>query len=159
MCGVVGSIDPAALRQRVAQLSPGVVLRLYNDRAHKHKWHILICALQDRSLVFLINTRPAPFIQRQPDRLARHIEISKAEHPFLDYDCTVACDDVVAIEGVRELAHGMVNGRVEVLGRITPNLCEAIVNASAGSQLIAPRDVQLIASSLGGMKSLKNPSR
>ncbi len=145
-----GRLDPATLRQCAAKLVPGVVLRLHNERAKKQKWHVLICAMQDRSLAFLINTRVAPFIRRQPDRLARHVPIGKLEHPFLDYDSTVACDDAIVIENVRELAQGIAEGRVEVLGRIATSLQAAIVAASIGSRLIADRDAQLIAFSLGG---------
>jgi hypothetical protein len=95
----------------------------------------------------LINTGIAPFIARQPERLSRHIDILKFEHAFLDHDSKIACDDLVVLEGFRELARRMAERDVEVLGRVTDPCAQRILGACAGSKLISERDHALIVES------------
>lgn len=137
--------DPAALRQQLAALRPGVVLHLYQSVAGKDKFHVLIAAAADRSLGFLINTHPSPFIERQADRLRRQLLMSKALHPFMHHDSYIACDDPVPLPLSNDLAVGLCAGRIQRVGVVHVSLHKLIGAAADGSGLIAPRDAELIA--------------
>jgi hypothetical protein len=137
--------DQAALRQQMMSLRAGVVLHLYQPLAGKEKFHVLIAALGDRSLGFLINSRPSPFIERQADRLRRQLLMSKDLHPFLQHDSYVACDDTVKLPCARDLAEGLCVDRIQRVGIIHVSLHGPIRAAAEGSRLIATRDAELIA--------------
>jgi hypothetical protein len=138
-------MDPAALRQYAGTLRAGVVLRMHQPIAEKIKRHVLIAASGDRSLAFIINSNPSPFLQRQPYLLRRQVLMSKAEHPFMQHDSYIACHDTVRLDPIDALAAGLVGGSVRRLGFIRDDLWESICVASAGSRLISPRDQKLIA--------------
>jgi hypothetical protein len=137
--------DQAALRQHMTSLVAGAVLHLYQPLAGKQKFHVLIAALGDRSLGFLINSRPSPFIERQPDRLRRHLLMPKALHMFMEHDSYIACDDPVNLPCARDLAEGLCMNRIQRVGIIHASLHGSIRAAAEGSQLIATRDAELIA--------------
>jgi len=145
--------DPAALRQIAAQLQAGVVLNLYSPVAGKDKFHILIHAGSERSLAFIINTRPAPFVLKDPDRASRHIVIPKALHAFLDYDSHIACDEALGIAcgpgrsigTMQHVINAVVTNEAKIIGSLDRSMFAAVAAAAAGSRLIAPRDAVLIA--------------
>src|ERR1700674_2821178 len=144
--------DPAALRQVAAQLQVGVVLNLYLPIAGKDKIHILIHADNNRSLAFIINSRPAPFILRDPNRASRHILMPKTLHPYLDYDSHIACDEAVGIAcgpsnrigTVQELIAAIIAKKVKVIGSLDRSMFPQVVAAANGSRLIAARDAAII---------------
>jgi hypothetical protein len=138
-------MDPAALRQYAGALRAGVVLRLHQPIAEKIKRHVLIAATGERSLAFIINSKPSPFIQRQPDLLRRQVLMTKADHSFMQHDSYIACHDIVRLDPIDRLAVGIANRTVERLGYIEQAVCELICVASEGSRLISPRDQKLIA--------------
>jgi hypothetical protein len=137
--------DQAALRQQMMSLRAGVVLHLYQPLAGKEKFHVLIAALGDRSLGFLINSRPSPFIERQADRLRRHLLMPKALHAFLEHDSYIACDDPVKLPCAKDLAEGLCMDRIQRVGVVHGSLHSSIRAAAEGSILIATRDAELIA--------------
>jgi hypothetical protein len=137
--------DQAALRQHMMSLRAGAVLHLYQPLAGKEKFHVLIAALGDRSLGFLINTRPSPFIERQADRLRRHLLMPKALHGFLEHDSYIACDDTVKLPCARDLAEGLCTDRIQRVGIVHASLHSQIRVAAEGSDTIATRDAELIA--------------
>ncbi len=117
--------------------------------AGKTKLHILIAAAEDRSLAFFINTRPAPFVARDPDLAARQVFISKQLHPFLAHDSCIACEDAARLPSRRELASKIVDGDIKVLGHLHRSLYPQVMAATAGSPLIAERDAALIVVAFG----------
>lgn len=141
-------MDPATLRQYAGTLRAGLVLSLYQPIAQKTKYHVLIAASVDRSLAFIINSSPSPFIQRQPDLLRRQVVMTKADHPFMRHDSYIACHDTVRLDPMDTLASGIGNGTIKRLGFIQDAVWELICVASEGSRLISPRDQKLIASVL-----------
>jgi hypothetical protein len=144
--------DPAALRQVAAQLQVGVVLNLYSPIACKDKFHILIYAGNDRSIAFLINTTPAAFILKDPQRAARHIVIKRDLHPFLDYDSYIACDETVGIScgpdcriaTMQELIEAVSCGEVKIIGSLHRSMFTAATAAANGSRTISARDAAKI---------------
>lgn len=137
-------IDPAELRQVALRLKPGVILRMYQPIAEKVKRHILIAAAADRSLAFIINTRPSPFVAARPEWMMRQLIMPRAEHMFMQHDSYIACHDTVGLPAAAELARLVCTGEGEILGTLSQKLMGSIVSAAAGSSLIADRDMRLI---------------
>jgi len=142
--------DPARMRQAAAQLTAGAVLRFFSIRARKVKMHVLIAAMADRSLGFFVNTKPAPFIVRNPDLLRRQVDLPRATHPFLTYDSSLGCHDVDRLPPARELAEGLVEGDIELLGKLDRSVYSVVISAATGSPLIAMRDQGLITRAFKG---------
>jgi hypothetical protein len=143
------SIDPASLRQFAPALRAGSVLHLYDPVAGKPKYHVVIVVSAERSLGFIINSRPSPFIQRQPELLRRQVPMLLQEHPFMRHDSVIACHDTVKLPTRDVLIEGLLHGVVDHLGRIHQTLFGQIAAAAAGSALIAERDSALIVQSFG----------
>jgi hypothetical protein len=139
-----GTLDPAALLQYRSRLNPGAVLRLYSGVAEKTKRHVLIFANSDRALAFLINSTPSALVRSKPDWLKRQVLMPQETHRFMDHDSHIACHDTVALPKFATLAEGLANGHVEHLGDVDRALHPRIVAATAGSNLIAARDINLI---------------
>jgi hypothetical protein len=137
--------DPAELRKQALTLRAGVVLRVYQPIAEKTKRHVLIAATPERSLAFLINTAPSPFIQRQPELLRRQVLMERSIHTFMHHDSYIGCHDTVRLDPIGELARGLCEGSVERLGYVHKSIHELIGIAAAGSKLISVRDSLLIA--------------
>jgi hypothetical protein len=147
------AVDPAALRQIAAQLQAGVVLRLHSPIAEKPKRHVMIYADANRSLAFMINTKPPPFIAKNPDRLARQVLMPQCLHKFMQHDSHITGDDVLGIacrkDGLtgtmQDLIQAVADGRVEILGNLHRSLFGLVAAAADGSRHIANRDAVLIA--------------
>jgi hypothetical protein len=137
--------DPAMLRQFAAPLLPGAVIHCFQPIANKLKFHVLISAKDERSIGFLINTQPSPFIQRRPERMQRHVPLLLQHHPFMDHDSFVACDETVKLPGRAELLDRLCNREIEYSGSTARDLFGPIALAAAGSPLISSRDAALIA--------------
>jgi hypothetical protein len=144
---VPSRIDPAQLRQIISQLKPGVVLRMYQPVAEKFKRHILIATAADRSIGFMINTTPGPFIAARPELLKRQVSMPLADHGFMHHDSSIACHDTVRLPAARDLAVGVWAQEIEILGILSPGVVRQIANAAKGSPLIADRDLELIVAS------------
>jgi hypothetical protein len=138
--------DPAELRHQAAKLRAGVVLRLYQPIAEKIKLHVLIAASADRSLGFIINTRPSPFVASNADFMRRQVPLTKADHRFLHHDSFIACHDTVRLDPTNVLAKGLCDGTATLLGYIERDVCELICEAVEGSKLISQRDQKTVAS-------------
>lgn len=136
--------DPAQLRQFIAQLRPGAVVRLHQPVADKVKRHVLISAAAERSLAFIINTLPSPFILAREELKRRQVLMLKADHSFMHHDSYVACHDTVRLPAARDFAGLLWAGKAQILGNLHASLYEAIAAAANGSPLIADRDVRLI---------------
>lgn len=137
--------DPAQSRQLLTQLRPGCVLRMYQPLAEKVKRHVLIAAMADRSIAFLINTRPSILIERRQEFLRRQLLMPLNEHPFMSHDSYIACHDTVRLPAAKELVEQLHARRIEILGYISRGVVAKIASMSAGSPVIAERDLQLIA--------------
>jgi hypothetical protein len=142
ICGAPA--HPATLRQYAATLRAGAVLRLYQPVAEKIKRHVLISASADRTLAFLINTQPSPFIRRQAELLHRQVLTAKSTHQFMQHDSYIACHDTVSLVLFYQLAAGLHVGSIERLGAVEISLFTQIATAANGSRLIALRDAELI---------------
>ena len=136
--------DPAQLRQFVAQLRPGTVLRLYQPIAEKVKRHVLIASGPDRSLAFIINTQPSPFIRAREELRQRQVLMRVADHPFMQHDSFIACHDTVRLPAAPELARLLYEREAQVLGALSTSLYALITRAVTGSSLIAERDMKVI---------------
>lgn len=141
---VRGGPDPAQLRQFMAQLRPGAVVRLYQPVAEKVKRHVLISAAADRTVAFIINTQPSPFIIAREEFKRRQVLMLKADHSFMDHNSYIACHDTVRLQAAPELARLVWAGDAQILGTLHESLYEAITEAADKSPLIADRDMQLI---------------
>lgn len=141
--------DPSTLRQFAGALRPGAVLHLYQHVASKDKFHVLIAAMDDRSLGFIINSRPSAWAQKRPDVLRRQILMAHADHPFMSHDSHIACDDAILLPSREDLIDGLVNRAVDHVGHVALSLYPQIIAAAHGSSLIAPRDTDLIVSAFG----------
>ena len=139
-------LDPARIRQWVARLRPGAVIKLYSALAGKNKRHGLISATADRSVAFFINTRPADFIRARPDLLKRQVLMPLASHRFMAYDSHIACHDTVRIPTMAYLVAGLDDDSIQLLGHVHRSLFPAIINSARGSPNISERDLVLIVS-------------
>jgi hypothetical protein len=136
--------DPATFRQFAAALRPGSILHLYQAIVGKPKFHVLIAASAERSLGFVINTRPSPFIQRRPELMRRQVPMPLATHPFMHHDSFIACDDTVKLPTRDELIAGLCDRNINQVGNVHQTLFGSIALAAAGSATIAGRDADLI---------------
>lgn len=136
--------DPATARQFVAALRPGAVLHLLQPFIGKHKFHVLISATVERSIGFLINTLPSPFVQNRPDLLRRHLLMPVSTHPFMRHDSFIACDDTVKLPARDQLIAGLCDRTIEQVGYVSRTLFPAMVAAAEGSRMIATRDAELL---------------
>lgn len=136
--------DPAQLRQLALQLRPGTVLRLYQPVAEKVKLHLLIAAAAERSLAFIINTQPSPFIMAREELRRRQVLMLQVKHPFMHHDSYIACHDTVRLPPVPELARLLWAREAQILGTVDLGLYPQITAAAADSVLIADRDMPLI---------------
>jgi hypothetical protein len=137
--------DPALLRQFAAALRPGAVLHLYQPLTGKHKFHAVITVAHDRSLGFIINSQPSPFIKSRPDLLRRQVAMLLTAHPFMKRDSVIACHDTVKMPTLDELIDRLIDRSAEHVGYVDRSLFGSIALAAAGSPTIAARDADLIA--------------
>jgi hypothetical protein len=143
--------DPSELRQFAAALRPGAVLHLYSHLAGKPKYHALISAADERSLAFIINTRPSQLIERQPDLLRRQVLMQLSAHPFMGHDSYIACHDTVALPTRSELIDGLLQRAIDHVGRLDAGVYAHIAAAAQRSALIAERDSALITAAFGSL--------
>jgi len=120
------------------------VLHLHQPLAGKQKFHVLIAAAPERSLGFIINSRPSPFIQRRPELLCRQVAMLSAVHPFMQHDSVIACHEAVRLPPRDELIDRLIEGSAEHIGHVHQTLFGLIAQAAAGSSTIAERDATLI---------------
>src|SRR6185437_2009190 len=123
--------DPSRLRQFAGALRAGSILHMYQPVACKNKFHVLIASMDDRSLGFIINSRPSPMIQRQPDLLRRQVLMPKSAHPFMAHDSFIACHDTVLLPTRDELIQGLVDRTVDHVGYVATSLHGPIATAAA----------------------------
>ena len=97
----------------------------------------------------MINSAPSVFITRQPDRLRRHIVMLLADHPFMEWDSYIACDDTVLVPTRTDLVVGLRDKTIEHLGFLSAAMYPLVVAASCESSLIADRDKELIRRAFG----------
>jgi hypothetical protein len=123
------------------------VLRGYQRIAGKDKRHVLIFSDADRSLAFLINSRPSPFVQKDPEFARRQVPMPLRDHPFMAWDSYIACHDTVRLPPFPELVAGIEAGEFVRLGTVDRRLFPVIVTAAEGCRLISRRDAAAIRSS------------
>lgn len=107
----LGDHFPAdAVREHVArQLVPGCVIRITVAFAQttKPKFLVLVGDRDPDYLMFIVNSRMHPFVASRPHLAQCQVTIDAANHPFLDHDSQVACNEVLALKRtdvLRELA-------------------------------------------------------
>ena len=142
-------IDPATARQFAMALRPGAVLHLLQPLTGKHKFHVLIAATEQRSIAFLINSRPSPFIQNRPELLHRQVPLLIAAHPFMKHDSVIACHDSLKLPARDELIAGLCDRSINQVGHVHQSLFALMASATVGSPLISVRDAELIATAFG----------
>jgi hypothetical protein len=141
--------DPSTLRQFAAALRPGAVLHLYQHVASKNKFHVLISATDERSIAFIINSRPSAYIQKRPDLMNRQISMPHSSHRFMAHDSYIACHDTFLLPSREEIVDGLLNRSVDHVGHVELSLYPQIAAGAADSALIAPRDADLIVAAFG----------
>jgi hypothetical protein len=142
-------LDPSTLRQFAPALRSGAVLHLFQPIAGKAKYHVLIASADERSLGFIINSRPSPFIMRNLDLQRRQVLMGHATHPFMHHDSFIACHDTVSLPPRERLVDGMLKGQVDHVGAVARELHAQIAAAARGSPLIATREAALIVAAFG----------
>ncbi|MBM3471639.1 MAG: hypothetical protein FJX75_00020 [Armatimonadetes bacterium] len=87
------------------QLVPGQVLYLDCDftTPPKPKYAVVVCT-DPEPLLFLVNSRINPFIQRHPDLLAGQVPLKAADYPFLRHDSFLDCSEVKRFADPGEIA-------------------------------------------------------
>jgi len=137
-------IDPATIKRFASALQPGSVLGLLQPVAGKFKFHVTISIAEQRSVGFIINTRPSRFIMVRPELVRRQVPLLLEQHPFMKHDSFIACHDTVKLPTRDELIDMLILQRASHLGRVASAIHAEIAFAAAGSPLIAERDSGLI---------------
>jgi len=96
--GILGDLFPEHERQKYIgrHLEPGQVLFLFCKftNPQKEKYLVVACTGK-RPLLFVINSRIHPFIEKQPVLLKCQVKLSASDYDFLDHDSFVDCSKVI----------------------------------------------------------------
>jgi len=124
---------------------PGEVLRLWCEFTDppKDKFVVVVSA-GDSPLLFVINSRINPFIQKRPHLLRCQVRMAVSDYPFLDHDSFINCAE--AIESVTQDAiSAQLSGPGGTMeGDLSPDTIAAILRAAESATTLSEDHKQLI---------------
>ncbi len=91
---------------------------------------------------FFINSRIHPVIMSKPDQLAMQYQIRKDNYPFLRYDSFLGANELL-VRSVNELAISMRDGRTSIVGQLTEEDLDILLEACRRSDLFTNNEKRL----------------
>lgn len=131
------------------KLEPGVIIYTYCPftTPSKDKYHLVCCC--DPLLVLLINSEISEFIACRPTLKACQVEISKEEHPFLDWNSFVNCIDAHSAYDISFFKKQCESNFDSFYrGNISPNCIRDVIIAVNRSPTMIPKHKKVIAKEL-----------
>ncbi len=153
--GNLGSFFPPDAQRDYAarQLVPGQVLYLDCDftTPPKVKYLVLVAATEeDGPLLFFVNSRINPYIERRPALLGCQVRLSNARYGFLEHDCYIDCSRVVDEFSYEEIRAQIAADASRVKGELDSYTKALVAQAVAGAVTISARQKRVLLEGLRG---------
>lgn len=88
---------------------------------------------------FFINSRIHPIIQTKPEAFAMQYLLRKCDYDFLRYDSFLGADDLLT-RPISDLVKSMQNGQTSIVGHLTVEDLNAILEACRESDLFSAKE-------------------
>ena len=90
---------------------------------------------------FFINSRIHPIVESKPEHFAMQYQLRKKDYPFLRYDSFLGANELQT-RPVSALVRSMQNGQTSVVGNMTENDLNAVLEACRGCKLFSAKEKQ-----------------
>lgn len=91
---------------------------------------------------FFINSRIHPVIMSKPSQLSMQYPLKKKDYPFLRYDSFLGANELL-VRTVNELAVSMQNGQTSIVGQLTEEDLNTLLEACRNSELFTNKEKRL----------------
>jgi hypothetical protein len=137
----------------VRNVAAGVVIKLQAvfDTGDVLEKRLLIIHVADQTIVCVINSKVAVFIQKSEVLSSCQVTIDRASHPFMDWDSHIDCSKVKVFDTAGVIVQ-IADHPEWVLGRITTAVRDQVLAAIKRSPVIAPIDVGVYTASLDAIQ-------
>jgi hypothetical protein len=132
--------------------TPGTIVKLFCDsiKPPKEKYLIFLAEYDEFGLLFFINSKVPPYKERDMKLKIMQIPILKTSYPFFSHDVSyLDCSEVVLLNYFSECLSPMTNDPTRIVGKITSEDAEKIIQCVKGAITIAPIHQKLILESIG----------
>ena len=132
-------------------LNPGRVLYLFCGftTPPKDKYLVLLCPrVTPRPLLFFINSRIRPYIQRHPDLLNCQVLLEASHYSFLSHDSFIDCSKVIDRFDCSAIRSQLVNDIGRIKGELDRDTKREIIQVVQLARTISPHHKRLIIESL-----------
>lgn len=151
--GVLGDLFPDREKQSYVdrRLTPGRVLYLFCRFTDppKDKYLLLLSSgVTPRSLLFLINSRIHPYIQRHPDLLNCQVLLGASDYSFLSHDSFIDCSRVIDHFDCSAIRDQLVNDIGRIKGELHRDTRREIIQVVQVARTVSPHHKRLIVQSL-----------
>lgn len=150
---MLGDLFPDVERQSFVErhLTPGRVLYLFCGFTNPPKDKLLVLLYSSLTpLLFVINSRIHPFIQKHPELLKCQVVIRASDYDFLQHDSFIDCSQVIEDfdeAAIKEQALGDVS---RVRGELSTDTKLEIIRAVQNAPTISKQNKTRIAAMLAG---------
>jgi len=116
----------------------GTVIKLFCDFTKPPKFKLLlICSLQERPLLFVVNSKPTEFAKNNARLRQQQVPISKATNEFLDHDSWIDCSTTYDNFTRREIEGALRQDTTLILGQICPLTASAVIESVSDSHTLS----------------------
>lgn len=116
-------------------------------RTVKPKFVVFLGILAGRYQTLVINSKPAPFIQRHGHLLDDQVVIDKSDHDFLDHDSTIACHQILELDP-REVENALVQNTDNLKCLLSASCREEVIKTAQASVNLMPLEKDFIVQAL-----------
>ena len=148
--GTLGDHFPDSMRQTFADqhVQAGQVLYIFCHFTNPEKEkYLVVVGCGPNCLAFVINSRIAPFLARDPALRACQVPIVPSDYGFLDHDSFIDCTQVFQIPRT-ELQHQLSVDTSRAKGELNKATKSEIIRVVQIAQTISPRHKRAIIASL-----------
>ena len=116
----------------------GTVIKLFCDFTKPPKFKLLLVgSLQERPLLFVINSRATEFAKNNARLREQQVPISRATNDFLDHDSVIDCSTTYDNFTRREIEAALRSDTTLILGHICPLTASAVIESVSDSQTLS----------------------
>lgn len=130
---------PIGLLQQSIQRGSILLSDSFEDIDHA-KFFAVMGVFEDRIAgFFFINSRIHPVIQSKPAHFAMQYQLRKKDYPFLRYDSFLGANELQT-RPVSALIKSMQNGQTSIVGQLTDEDLNAVLEACRNSDLFSAKE-------------------